>query len=112
MARFILSAVAAMDVENIWARKAQGSVLDADQLIDRIDGLFITLASRPNMGQSAAALLPGVFYFSAEAYLIFYREVADGLQIVRLLNGFLEISNELFREDTPFVSENSIPDAF
>jgi toxin ParE1/3/4 len=84
------------DLIAIWRYIAEQSTRRADRLLDRLDETFSRLADLPYMGKARADLAPGLRMFPMQEYLIFYRPVEDGIEIVRVLHGSRHISRDLF----------------
>ena len=49
------------------------------------------------MGRSRSELLPGLRSFTFSGYIIFYRLIAEGIEIVRVIKGSRDVE-ALFRE--------------
>ena len=50
----------------------------------------------PTMGKAEFDLAPSLRSFPVGNYLLFYREVADGIQLVRALHGARDIASDYF----------------
>ncbi|MGH7024267.1 MAG: type II toxin-antitoxin system RelE/ParE family toxin [Caulobacteraceae bacterium] len=87
MARFTRTARAEQDLIEIWTYIARDNLTAADRLLDRIDDVCATLAEFPNMGEARPDLAEQLRYFVAGAYLVLYREVSGGVEIVRVVHG-------------------------
>ena len=98
MARIIRAPAAQADAVEIWAYIAEDNPAAADRLPDRIDTLVRTLATQPYLGKTLAKLAPNLRFMHIGAYLIFYRPVEDGVEIVRLLHSARDVTAEFFRE--------------
>ena len=59
----------------------------ADQLLDEIEARCRLLAQFPEMGRKWEELAPGLRSMVVGNYVIFYRPVADGIQVIRVLHG-------------------------
>ena len=84
------------DLADIWDYIAQNSPDNADRLIDRI---FQTcqenLASSPHMGRPREELSPGLSSLIIGDYIIFYRTIDSGVEVVRVLHGRRDIEGIL-----------------
>ncbi|MGD2109210.1 MAG: type II toxin-antitoxin system RelE/ParE family toxin [Phycisphaerae bacterium] len=92
MSRYRLSRQARLDLDDIWLHIAQGNVTAADRFIDALADKFRILADEPGVGPLRSELARGVRSFPLGKYVIFYRAIQDGLEIVRVLSGFRDIS--------------------
>ena len=78
---------AGFDLIEIWDYIAEDSETRADAFIDAIDRKFLVLSERPNMGRPRDELAEGLRSFPIGRYVIFYRPILDGVEIVRVLHG-------------------------
>ncbi|HEX2135007.1 MAG TPA: type II toxin-antitoxin system RelE/ParE family toxin [Microvirga sp.] len=85
--RVVRSAQAEEDLIGIWVRIALDDQASADRLLDRIDEACSRLAEFPEMGIARDDVRPGLRTFPVRGYLILYRVVAHGIEIVRVLHG-------------------------
>lgn len=87
MGRLIRTARAEEDLIEIWMYIAEDNPAAADKLIERIDAKCRMLAENPALGQARPDIAPELRYFPVERYLILYREISDGVEIVRVVHG-------------------------
>jgi len=59
----------------------------ADDFIDLIDAKFQNLSRQPGLGRRREGVVAGLRSFPVGRYVIFYLQVQDCLQIVRILHG-------------------------
>lgn len=90
------SPLSVLDYEVIWDYIAKDDPLAADRLISTFEQQLSLLATMPAMGKPELDLAPNLRSFPVGNYLIFYREIADGIQLVRALHGARDISSEYF----------------
>ena len=81
---------------DIWRYIAQDSPANADHLLDRIRETLNQLAAMPFMGQARFDLAPGLRMFPVESYLIFFRPVQNGIEVIRILHGKRNITGRFF----------------
>lgn len=81
------TAKAEEDLIDIWAYIAQDKVSAADSLLDRIEEKFFILAEQPRLGPQRPDIAPELRYFPVGNYLILYREISAGVEIVRVVHG-------------------------
>lgn len=90
--------LAELDLLEIWDYIADDSLDRADEFLDRIEGKLQTLARNPGMGRRREELLPGLQSFPIGNYVVFYREIENGIDVIRVLRGSRDIG-EIFRQD-------------
>lgn len=91
MASFRLSAQAEEDLTAIWVFVAERDDKAADTLIASIVNQMAMLATFPQVGRSRAALFPGLRSFTVGRHVIFYRAIAEGVEVVRVLHGSRDV---------------------
>ncbi|KAB8332685.1 type II toxin-antitoxin system RelE/ParE family toxin [Scytonema tolypothrichoides VB-61278] len=105
MSRFKISTQAALDIENIWNYVAKDNPQAADNLFDKLRESFPKLAKFPQMGRLRSELAPSLRSFPVGSYLIFYRPIEQGIEIVRLLRGSQDIER-IFQDAEDTDEEN------
>lgn len=86
------------DLAEIWDYIADDSEARADTFVDTIDGKFRTLAERPNIGRAREELAEGLRSFPVGRYVIFFRPISNGVEIVRVLHGARDLYS-IFQEE-------------
>ncbi len=81
------TAQAEEDLIEIWIYIAQDNPGAADRMLDNLEQRFHALADNPLIGQLRPDIAPELRYFSVGKYLILYRTVPGGVQIVRVIHG-------------------------
>jgi len=66
---------------------AADNPVQADDFIDLIDAKLQNLSRQPGLGRRREELAAGLRSFPVGRYVIFYLQVQDCLQIVRILHG-------------------------
>jgi toxin ParE1/3/4 len=90
---------ASRDIEQILDRFASQSSLDSsEQILAMINQKCRRLAQFPLMGRSRPELGQDIRSFPVSSYLIFYRQIADGVEIVRVISGYQDLT-ALFAKD-------------
>ncbi|UCH25835.1 MAG: type II toxin-antitoxin system RelE/ParE family toxin [Trueperaceae bacterium] len=74
------------DLLRIWRYIASDSRQRATQFIDELHGVMGMLADVPGAGRPRDDLIPDLRGFPVAGYLIFYRELAGGIEVVRVLS--------------------------
>lgn len=98
MTRIFLSPAAENDSVEIWAYIAEDNPSAADGLLQRFDELFRALPNQPYLGKSVPQLAPNLRFVPIGTYLVFYRALENGVEIVRILHGARDVVAEFFRE--------------
>lgn len=70
---------------------AKDNVAAADDFVDEVAKRYTYLAESPGIGRPRDDLGPGLRSLPYKTYLIFYREIPDGVQIIRFLSGYRDI---------------------
>ncbi len=87
MPRALKRPQAESDLVDIWLYIAADSEENADRFLEKIDQHCNTLASQPEMGLNRDDLAPSLQSFPIGNYLILYRPIEDGIDIIRVLHG-------------------------
>jgi toxin ParE1/3/4 len=85
--RFIRTAKAEEDLIEIWIYIAADNLTAADRLLDQIDIKCQMLADNPELGQARPDIASGLRYFPVGRYLILYRNISEGIEVVRVVHG-------------------------
>jgi toxin ParE1/3/4 len=99
MRRILRTRASRSDYDEIWSYLAVRDLAAADRLVDQLDATLMIIASAPHIGRKVEELAPDLRSFPVGNYLIFYRPVEDGIQLIRLLHGAREITPEYFGEE-------------
>lgn len=93
MATIQRTAQAEEDLIEIWIYIAQDNPRAADRVLDEIEQRFFALVENPLMGRLRPDIAPELRYFVVGNYLILYRTISDGIQIVRVVHGARDLPN-------------------
>lgn len=96
MADFYLRPKAVSDLEEIWDYTVR--VWDEDQAeryLRLLNVGFIDLAIKPDLGRSCDDIRPGYRVFRVASHAIFYREMKQGIEIVRVLHQSMDFERHL-----------------
>lgn len=63
----------------------------ADRLLETIDERCLQLSNFPEIGRLREELAPNLRSFPVRNYVIFYRPMSDGIQLIRILHGARDI---------------------
>jgi toxin ParE1/3/4 len=93
MSRIIRTPQAHLDLIEIGLYIAEDNLESALKLLDSIEAKFRLLARSPELGRKREELAPGLRSFpAARNYLVFYKPIDDGIEIIQRVRGF-EIAN-------------------
>ena len=79
------------DLIDIWLYIAHDDPSAADRTLDDIEDKCLLLADQPGLGPERPDIAFGLRYFPVRRYLILYREISDGVEIVRVLHGARDV---------------------
>ena len=85
MASVLKTARAETDLDDIWLFVAADNMRAADALIDSIAESASRLAEHPLMGRARPELAAALRSFPEGRYVLFYRPVPTGIELVRVL---------------------------
>jgi toxin ParE1/3/4 len=91
MARVLRTQRARVDLLEIWLYVANDNRTAADRLLDRIDSVCKLLAQQPLMGEARPELAPELRSVSVGNYVIYFRPLADGIEVERVLSGARDV---------------------
>ncbi len=86
------------DLLEIWFTIAPENPGAADSMLDRIEKRVDILSNWPKAGNACPAIAPGARMLVERPYLILYRLIPEGVQIVRVLHGARDIDHALYLE--------------
>ena len=86
MSRYVINVLATQDLNDI-ADYFSGKNIDAgERFFTAFNHKCKQLVSFPSSGKSYAAIRPGLRGLSLKGYVIFYRLLDDGIEILRVIN--------------------------
>lgn len=83
------------DLVGIGLHIAQDSPRAADKVLAAIERKCKMLARSPRLGRLREELAPGMRSFPVGSYVVFYRVMPGGVEIIRVLHGARDIISEL-----------------
>lgn len=96
MSRYVVSAEAETDLNEIWQYIAQDDLDAADRWIRRLREAIESLARAPGMGHTRKDLTGyPVLFWPVDAYLILYRVLKERIEIVAVTQGARDIPSFL-----------------
>ena len=89
------------DLLEIWVYIAESNPNAADRLIDKLTATFQELAQSPGIGRSREELLNGMRSFATGSYVIYYRQIASGIRVLRVLHGARRVEDMFPTSEEP-----------
>lgn len=89
-----ISERAAADLDEIWLCIAQDNGEAADRLVARIHDHCCMLADSPGFGRPRSELGAELRSSTVGTYVVFYRPIADGITVVRVLSGYRDLPEQ------------------
>lgn len=80
-----------LDLVEIALRIAKENPTAAERWLNSIDKKCQMLAQMPDLGRRRSDLAPELRGLPVGSYVIFYRPIPDGIQIIRVLHGARDI---------------------
>ena len=96
MAKVVTSVAAEADADEIWFWIAAERPRAADALLRSFDEASSMLAEFPKAGVAREDLASGLRSFAVYPYILFYRPIAGGIEVARVLDGRRNIMPDLF----------------
>lgn len=93
--RVLSTSRANRDLVEIGLSIAQDSPRAADKILTEIGRKCKMLARLPRLGRRREELAPGLRSFAVGSYVVFYRAMRGGVEIIRVLHGARDIVSEL-----------------
>jgi toxin ParE1/3/4 len=91
VSELVLSELAEADLTEIWIFVAQDNAQAADRVVEQIREKCQFLATTPKAGRRRPELDRSIRSLVVDSYVIFYREGAKGVEVVRVLHGRRDI---------------------
>ena len=86
---------ARLDIVELGLRIAQDSPRAAEKMLTAIDRKCKLLSRLPKLGRKREELASGLRSFAVGSYVVFYRAMRGGVEIIRVLHGARDIVSEL-----------------
>lgn len=81
------------DLAEIWLYIARNDEAAADRFLEMIDQKLMLLSDSPYLGRERFDLSPELRSFSVKSYVIFYRPLSNGIEVIRVLHGARDLEN-------------------
>ena len=96
MTHYVLKPRAQRDLEEIWDYSAVNwSVDQAEVYVRQIQQTLALLANDPYLGRTCDDVRAGFRKFPSGAHVVFYRAIAGGIEIVRILHASMDVERHL-----------------
>jgi toxin ParE1/3/4 len=89
--RIVRSSQARRDLIQIWQFIAHDSEIAADRFLSRIEKTLAMLRDNPLAGRARPELATKLRSFPVGNYVLFYRPLADGIDLTRVLSSHQDI---------------------
>ena len=99
MSRYVVTIPARQDITKINRYFIGYIYTAARRLREKIKQRCKLLADFPQMGQQRDELEPGLRSVPVENYLIFYRPIPNGVEILRVVSGYRDLEEVFSSED-------------
>jgi toxin ParE1/3/4 len=86
MSRYVINILASRDLNDIADYFAENSLEAGDRFFRTLDRKCKQLVAFPNSGKSYAAIRPDLRGLPLEGYVIFYRVLDNGIEILRVVS--------------------------
>lgn len=96
MKLYRIARAAQSDLDEIWGYIATFDVRAADHWLDALEHRFQILATQPGAGQARPDIAPGLRFLPVGNYLIFHRQIENGVEIVRVIHGSRDYGPDFF----------------
>jgi toxin ParE1/3/4 len=98
--QFVLTESALRDMQEITAYIAKNyGFSHSERFIQKLNAKFAKIAMFPNIGKIRDEILPGSRMLSVDRYLILYAVMGDGVEILRVVSGYRDLSKLFTPED-------------
>ena len=92
--QFRLTEPAIRDIEQIADYIArESSLTQAEGFLTRLDAKFSKITQFPSLGRQRDEILPGLRSFPVDQYLILYISANQGVNILRVVSGYRDLSS-------------------
>ena len=95
MAQIVYSQTSKDDLLEIWVGIAANNVSAAERLLDDLEAATRLLATQPLIGKARREFGAGIRSFPVRDYVIVYRPILDGVELVRVVHGARDLERVL-----------------
>lgn len=87
MSRYVINVLATKDLNEIADYFTENSIEAGERFFKAFSQKCKQLVSFPNSGRSYEVIRPGLRGLSLDGYIVFYRILDDGIEILRVISG-------------------------
>ncbi|OYD98927.1 plasmid stabilization protein [Nostoc sp. 'Peltigera membranacea cyanobiont' 213] len=87
MSRYVINILASRDINEIADYFAETNVEAGERFFSEFNRKCQQLVAFPNSGKSYGKIRPDLRGISLQGYIIFYRVLDDGIEILRIVSG-------------------------
>ncbi|MEH2096855.1 type II toxin-antitoxin system RelE/ParE family toxin [Nostoc sp.] len=87
MSRYVINILASRDINEIADYFAETNVEAGERFFSEFNRKCQQLVAFPNSGKSYAKIRPDLRGISSQGYIVFYRVLDDGIEILRIVSG-------------------------
>lgn len=91
--------LAETDLEDIWFYIARDDRRAADRVVIAIDNVCVRFSDVPDAGRLCREIGDGVRQVAWGRYVIYYREIEGGIQVLRILHSARNVTPDLFASE-------------
>lgn len=81
------------DLIQIWLYIARDNPKAADDTLGKIEKTALNLAHNPDIGTLRTDIAENFRYFPMDRYLLFYRKIESGIELVRVIHSARDLKN-------------------
>ncbi|NJR26040.1 MAG: type II toxin-antitoxin system RelE/ParE family toxin [Richelia sp. CSU_2_1] len=100
MKRYLINILASLDLNEIADYFASNNIEAGERFFQDFSRRCQQLANFPNLGRSYIEISPNLRGLPLDGYIIFYRILDDGIEILRVVSGRRDLPS-LFDEQEP-----------
>lgn len=105
MSSYSFTPEAVNDLGGIYSYVAHEDMVAARQLLDRITELFRKLSTMLGLGRKRPELGQDIRSFPTGKYVIYYRVVEEGVQLMRIMHGARDVE-KMFKQNSDQNDQN------
>lgn len=96
MAKYHFTNKAVEDLSNIWAYTFKTwSERQADFYYNMLIDICRDIAENPALGRNYENIADGLYGIIAGKHIIFYQQTSEGIEIIRILHGSMNLKNRI-----------------
>jgi toxin ParE1/3/4 len=100
VSRLKFTLLARQDFQDIGDYIAKDNLRAALSFVQRLEGRCLSLSQNPRIGRKRDEVRPNLRSATEGDYLIFYRPLADGIEVMRVVHGSRDTRKILFSDQS------------